>query len=303
MSEFKFACPVCGQHITADSAATGSHLECPTCYRKIVVPQAPASADPKFVLSAAEANKPRPPRTSTPTLAPVAPKPGSPAIPFLLIAAALVLSAAGGALYAFRGKLFKPNPPAASGPGITVSSPASPKANIPTPAIPAPGIPTARASGGGDGNNLALNKPAMASSHEPRNPVENGNDGDDHTRWCASSGRVPQWWEVDLGATAAITNIQILWEKSSRYQYVVNVSSDKSKWTVAADRTTNASFTREDSDACSVRGRYVRLVVTGLQPGSWASFFEFRVLGSINTKDSKGDGSPKASSSSPGSDQ
>ncbi len=48
MSEFKFACPVCGQHITADSAATGTQIECPTCFQKIVVPQAPASADSKF---------------------------------------------------------------------------------------------------------------------------------------------------------------------------------------------------------------------------------------------------------------
>ena len=39
MSEFKFACPVCGQHITSDASATGKHLECPTCFQKIVVPQ------------------------------------------------------------------------------------------------------------------------------------------------------------------------------------------------------------------------------------------------------------------------
>ena len=52
MSEFKFACPVCGQHITADSANSGGQLECPTCFRKIVVPQAPEAADPKFILAA-----------------------------------------------------------------------------------------------------------------------------------------------------------------------------------------------------------------------------------------------------------
>ena len=44
MSEFKFACPVCGQHITADSSTSGGQIECPTCFQKIVVPQAPASA-------------------------------------------------------------------------------------------------------------------------------------------------------------------------------------------------------------------------------------------------------------------
>src|SRR5438105_639326 len=60
MSEFKFACPVCGQHITADSHSSGGHLECPTCFQKIIVPQAPASADPKFIVSAAQVAKPRP---------------------------------------------------------------------------------------------------------------------------------------------------------------------------------------------------------------------------------------------------
>lgn len=60
MSEFKFACPVCGQHITCDSAISGSQMECPTCYRKLVVPQAPADETSKFILSAAQVgpNKP-----------------------------------------------------------------------------------------------------------------------------------------------------------------------------------------------------------------------------------------------------
>lgn len=60
MSEFKFACPVCGQHITADSKASGTPLECPTCYRAIVVPQAPASGDSKLIVSAAQVAAPRP---------------------------------------------------------------------------------------------------------------------------------------------------------------------------------------------------------------------------------------------------
>lgn len=60
MSEFKFACPVCGQHITTDSGSSGKSVECPTCFRQIVVPQAPASEDTKFILSAAQVSAPRP---------------------------------------------------------------------------------------------------------------------------------------------------------------------------------------------------------------------------------------------------
>jgi DNA-directed RNA polymerase subunit RPC12/RpoP len=60
MSEFKFACPVCGQHITTDSGSSGKQIACPTCFRKIVVPQAPASEETKLILSAAQAAGPRP---------------------------------------------------------------------------------------------------------------------------------------------------------------------------------------------------------------------------------------------------
>ena len=67
MSEFKFACPVCGQHITCDSANSGSQMECPTCYRKLVVPQAPADETSKFILSAAQVG----PKKPAPEIAPL----------------------------------------------------------------------------------------------------------------------------------------------------------------------------------------------------------------------------------------
>src|SRR5712671_1173492 len=63
MSEFKFACPVCGQHITADSKTSGSKLDCPTCFQKIIVPQAPASGFSKLIMSASQVGKPRPVQT------------------------------------------------------------------------------------------------------------------------------------------------------------------------------------------------------------------------------------------------
>ena len=59
MSEFKFACPVCGQHITADSSTSGTPLECPTCFQTLIVPPAPAFGDRKLVLTAAKASSGR----------------------------------------------------------------------------------------------------------------------------------------------------------------------------------------------------------------------------------------------------
>jgi DNA-directed RNA polymerase subunit RPC12/RpoP len=107
MSEFKFACPVCGQHITADSSTSGGQIECPTCYQKIVVPQAPTSQDTKFILSASQVAKPRPasgeaasrlgPRQTS------SPRSTVPAI----VALAVLVCAAGAALFVFRDRILK----------------------------------------------------------------------------------------------------------------------------------------------------------------------------------------------------
>jgi hypothetical protein len=51
MSEFKYACPVCGQHMKCDSSQSGSIMECPTCFQKITVPQSPSSDEQKFILT------------------------------------------------------------------------------------------------------------------------------------------------------------------------------------------------------------------------------------------------------------
>lgn len=55
MSEFKFACPICGQHMSCDRDKAGSHIQCPSCFREIIVPQPPAEENSKFVLTASEA--------------------------------------------------------------------------------------------------------------------------------------------------------------------------------------------------------------------------------------------------------
>ncbi len=107
MSEFKFACPVCGQHITADSSNSGTQLECPTCFRKIVIPQAPAAGESKLILSAAQVSGPRP--TSAPgDLGAVRPSSrGSLAGILGGVVLLLIGLAAAGGIYHFRDRLFR----------------------------------------------------------------------------------------------------------------------------------------------------------------------------------------------------
>jgi hypothetical protein len=110
MSEFKFACPVCGQHITADSSASGGHLECPTCFQKIVVPQAPSSPDSKFILSASQVSKPRPTSLGASGVVEGAPAPRSRMPLFAALGVLALLGAAGAAAFVFRDKIFKRAP-------------------------------------------------------------------------------------------------------------------------------------------------------------------------------------------------
>jgi len=72
------------------------------------VPQAPATDDPKFVVSASEANKPRP--ISAATLEGVAPTPDKTAIPTALLVLLVLACGAGATLFALRGKLVRPKP-------------------------------------------------------------------------------------------------------------------------------------------------------------------------------------------------
>ena len=103
MSEFKFACPVCGQHITAASKTSGTQLDCPTCFQKIIVPQAPSSAFSKLILSASRVGKPRPmPTEALQDAKPVAARRMS-LISFAVWA--VVLCTAAGAIYKFRGNI------------------------------------------------------------------------------------------------------------------------------------------------------------------------------------------------------
>lgn len=110
MSEFKFACPICGQHITADSKDSGSKISCPTCFRKIVVPHAPTSSESKFVVSTSEADRPRPPQSTILEAQPIEKNSDKTRISIALIALAVLACAAGATVFHFRHAIFHSKP-------------------------------------------------------------------------------------------------------------------------------------------------------------------------------------------------
>ena len=270
MSEFKYACPICGQHMKCDSSQSGTVMECPTCFQKITAPQAPATDDSKFIITGTKVGeRPIPAAVANAEMA-SAPEPAK-KFPVAAIAFVVLLCVALAAAFAFGGKIFKPAPKTAV---TTNGTPGSLSQ-------PAPISDTLNLLSSGSDNNLALNKPAFAGSEQGQNPAQNGNDGHVETRWCAAGGSVPQWWEVDLGGATAITNTQVIWEFGYAYQYAIKVSSNHTNWTTVVDKTANITPAKESSDNFSASGRYVRIVITGLQPHAWASFYEFRVFGSV----------------------
>ncbi len=115
MSEFKFACPVCGQHMMCDSSQVGSVMECPTCFQKVAAPQVP-TADAKFILTGTKVSEKKiSGRGMDAAGGTVVPKNGL--RPAIVIGAAVLLLAAGAAVFALRGKLFhvKSPPPRSDG--------------------------------------------------------------------------------------------------------------------------------------------------------------------------------------------
>jgi len=153
MGEFKFACPVCGQHLTAAAGDAGSRIECPTCFQKIIVPSFQGGSDSKLVIAGTLAEKPRSGLPTAPDSVLLAPQKAS-TVPGWAWGL-LVLVAAGAVAFVFKDKWLP-----GSGPGeVVVTNAPTAKPKLPPPPIPVPtntrwtllltnaAIPTARVAG------------------------------------------------------------------------------------------------------------------------------------------------------------
>jgi len=130
MSEFKFACPVCGQHMMCDSSQSGSVMECPTCFQKITAPQAPAMDDPKFIITGTKVGERPPPKI--PEANPYA-LPQVKGFPGALVVVMILIFIGAAVAFVYRGTIFK------SRNAADESNPSSTKAHLPPkPAIVAP---------------------------------------------------------------------------------------------------------------------------------------------------------------------
>jgi hypothetical protein len=114
MSEMKFSCPQCGQHISANDQWSGHQIQCPACATTLTVPQAhppsapapklvpqpPASHGPKLSAGATQVTR-SPAPGSIPIRQLVAPPPRNRSPLLKYVVYAIVLAALAGAGYSF----------------------------------------------------------------------------------------------------------------------------------------------------------------------------------------------------------
>src|SRR5882724_9181112 len=124
---------------------------------------------------------------------------------------------------------------------------------------------------------LSQGKTATASSVENASfPASAAVDGNTGTRW-SSAFSDPQWLEVDLGATASISQVVLQWETAYATAFQIQTSGDGTNWTTIYSTTTGTGGTQTLN--VTGTGRFVRMLGTARATQFGYSLFEFQVFG------------------------
>lgn len=145
--------------------------------------------------------------------------------------------------------------------------------------------------------NLALGRPAIASTVEGAMTAAMAVDGVAGTRW-ASEWSNAQWIYVDLGASYDINKVVLTWEAAYGKNYEIQVSADANTWTKIYG-TTNGNGNVETLNITGT-GRYVRMQGIERGTGYGYSLFEFAVYGTPAVVGNKALNRPAVASSMEG---
>jgi hypothetical protein len=128
---------------------------------------------------------------------------------------------------------------------------------------------------------LSQGKTATASSTENASfPAADAVDGNTGTRW-SSAFSDPQWLQVDLGATASISQVVLEWEAAYATAFQVQTSPDGTNWTTIFSTTTGTGGTQTLNVTGS--GRFVRMLGTARGTQFGYSLWEFQVFGTLGS--------------------
>ncbi|RSM85029.1 sialidase [Kibdelosporangium aridum] len=123
--------------------------------------------------------------------------------------------------------------------------------------------------------NVALNRPATASSTENAGtPASAAVDGNQGTRW-SSAFSDPQWIQVDLGSAQAVCRVGLSWEAAYSSAFQIQLSANGTSWTNAYSTSTSTGG-NQSIDVVGT-GRYVRINGTARATGWGHSLWEMTV--------------------------
>jgi hypothetical protein len=131
-------------------------------------------------------------------------------------------------------------------------------------------------------NNVALNKPAIASSVEsPAVDSKYVNDGSDDTRW-SSVVLDSQYIQIDLLKSYSIKKMKLKWGNDAAFMYDITVSNDPSEWNYNTAGYKLENETESQDIFTDQEGRYVSILGILRDSGTKFSIKEFEVYGVID---------------------
>jgi hypothetical protein len=125
--------------------------------------------------------------------------------------------------------------------------------------------------------NIALHKPATASTQESLLAPSAAFDGNLLTRW-GSGAADPQYIYTDLGSRYDICKVILKWEVALAKDFEIQLSEDAVNWTTIKKITGNTVF--ENYLRLQGSGRYIRMLGTARGTTAGYSLWEFEVYGS-----------------------
>ncbi|MFF5424132.1 MULTISPECIES: discoidin domain-containing protein [unclassified Streptomyces] len=126
---------------------------------------------------------------------------------------------------------------------------------------------------------ISQGRPATSSSIEDATfGPEKAVDGVATTRWASAEGSDPQWITVDLGPSATVSRVRLVWEVAYARTYRVEISADNVAWTTLATESAGNGGT-DDWTGLTGQGRYLRVYGTSRGTPYGYSLYELEVYG------------------------
>jgi hypothetical protein len=139
-------------------------------------------------------------------------------------------------------------------------------------------LPAASAVSGVVRNDLALGRPATAStSQNSATGASKANDGNSTTRW-SSTFVDNQWWQVDLGSVKPVDTVSLNWEAAYASSYKIQLSTNGTTFTDAATVSISAPGWKTTTFA-PTSARYVRVLGVTRATKWGISFWDAQVFG------------------------